>query len=190
MRPFLQLLALIAVTGSTCGCLRLAAPPQLSEAVQVTIDRNEARLATAQDALLRQVEPRLQRELNWRVSPTGTSRLKLWLNRENIDDSAVGNLGVPSRWRIAISGTWQLETTRWGTLTGQFRGTGSANDLDGEPAALLQAASAASNQIIAGLDSKLTERQRAPALKPPADQPEPTTTDLDADDRDQRRPND
>ena len=174
------------------GCLRLAAPPHLAEPVQIAIDRNEARLANAQDALLRQIQPRLQRELNWRVSPTGTEKLVLSLDRERINDSAVGDLGVPSRWTIVISGTWELQTTRWGTLSGRFRGNGSANDLDGEPAALRQAASAASNQIIAGLDSQLTERQRAPAVKPkaPATAPATPAVDLDQDDGAHRRPND
>ena len=86
-----------------------------------------------------------------------------------------------------MTGSYTFTTKKWGTISGNFKGKGSASNLDGEAAALRQASNSASNQIIASLDSKLNERQRFPVEQQSAATPEAVERPANLDNDDTKR---
>ncbi len=136
------------------GCYRLSAPPALSEAIKIDISGNRAHLVRFQPYLQDEVAKALERELGWRVSPTGTATLGLSIRLEELDSTAKDDRGVPIRWRISMDGDFLL-THQGGNLLGTFNGIGSAAGLNDEDAALRGAAKGAAQDLVARLEAGL-----------------------------------
>jgi len=144
-------LALGALVGLSSCSYRLAGVKPLGEPVRVVVSVNQARLVRVQGYLQEEVAAALENKLGWRVSPTGSAKLELFIDEEKIDATGKDSRGIASRWTITCSGQ-ALLTSRRGTLHGPWRGTGYSSGLPDEAEALQQAARTAAEMIAAWLE--------------------------------------
>jgi len=147
-------LLLVLALALLSGCYRLSAPPAMSEAVKLEISGNKTHLVRFQPYLQDEVAKALERQLGWRVSPTGTATLGLSIRLEDLDNTAKDDRGVAIRWRISMHGDFLL-THHGGNLLGTFAGVGSAAGLNDEDAALRGAAKGAASDLVARLEAGL-----------------------------------
>lgn len=141
---------------------RLAGVRPLGEPVRVVVSVNEARLVRVQGYLQQEVAAVLESRLGWRVSPTGSAKLELFVETEQIDASGRDDRGIASRWTIRCSGQ-ALLTSRRGNGQSPWHGTGYSSGLPDEAEALQLAARNAAELLAVWLEK---EADRWPADTP------------------------
>jgi hypothetical protein len=156
----LTLLVSVAFLPS-CG-YRVAGVRPLGEPVRVVVSFNEARLVRVQGYLQEEVAAALENKLGWRVSPTGSAKLELFVDEEVIRASGHDERGIANRWTIRCSGQ-ALLTSRRGNIHTPWTGTGYSGGLPDEAAALQLAARNAAELIAVWLENEADHW--------PADQP-------------------
>ena len=124
-----------------CG-YRIAAPPQLGEALIISVSANKSRLVRSQAVLQQEVGRVIQQRLAWDISPDGTSRLDLQIDREVISVAARTTDDGPSRWKIVLKATATIHAAHRDpeTRSRSFTGVGYANGRLDEPEGLASAA--------------------------------------------------
>ena len=95
-------LLLVLALALLSGCYRLSAPPAMSEAVKLEISGNKTHLVRFQPYLQDEVAKALERQLGWRVSPTGTATLGRSIRLEDLDNTAKDDRGVAIRRLVSI----------------------------------------------------------------------------------------
>lgn len=158
--PFVVVL-LAALLMPSCS-YRLAGVRPLGEPVRVVVSVNEARLVRVQGYLQQEVAAVLESKLGWRVSPTGSAKLELFVEVEQIDASGRDDRGIASRWTIRCAGQ-ALLTSRRGNSQSPWQGTGYSSGLPDEAEALQLAARNAADLIAVWLEN---EADRWPADEP------------------------
>jgi hypothetical protein len=158
------LLALLLGLVLLPSCYRVTGVRPLGEAIRVVVSVNEARLVRVQGYLQQEVAAMLEDKLGWRVSPTGSAKLELFVDQEEISASGRDTRGIASRWTIRCSGQ-ALLTARRGNLQMEWNGTGYSSGLADEAEAIRLAARNAAGLIATWLENE--------AERWPADAPEP-----------------
>jgi hypothetical protein len=136
----------------SCG-YRLAGVKPLGEPVRVVVSVNEARLVRLQGYLQEEVAAVVEGKLGWRVSPTGSARIELYIDEEQITASGRDSRGIANRWTVACRGQ-ALMTSRRGNVHRPWSGTGYSGGLPDEAEALRQAARNAAELIAVWLENE------------------------------------
>ncbi|HEX3134573.1 MAG TPA: hypothetical protein VHX44_13445 [Planctomycetota bacterium] len=144
---------LSALAGLSSCSYRLAGVKPLGEPVRVVVSFNEARLVRLQGYLQEEVAAVLESKLGWRVSPTGSAKIELFIEEEKIDAHGKDTRGIASRWTITCSGQVLL-TSKRGNVHAPWRGAGYSSGLADEATALQQAARNAAELIAAWLENQ------------------------------------
>ncbi len=136
-----------------CSCYQARNPPSLDEAVRVSVVSDRARLVQAQASLQTALAASLTDRLGWQVSPLGSARLAIDIERELIDVTVRDARGVPTRWSIRLQGT-ALLTSQKATLAERFTGVGYSTGLLDEAQALQVAANNAAFTLTSWLETQ------------------------------------
>lgn len=162
VRCWMLVTGILALTVLSSCSYRMAGIRPLGEPVRVVVSVNEARLVRMQGYLQQEVAAVLESKLGWRVSPSGSAKLELFIEEEVIDASGRNDRGIASRWTIRCSGQ-ALITSRRGNSQSPWSGTGYSSGLPDEAEALQLAARNAAELIGVWLES---ESDRWPADQP------------------------
>lgn len=135
------------------GCYRAGPPPRNQEAVRVEVIANDARLVRGQASLHAAVAEALSQRLGWQVNPTGSARLELTLERDDLTATSSDRRGIAARWKVTLHGVARLRT-RNGEIAHPWRGVGYASGLGDEAEALDQAARNGAAEIAAWLQGE------------------------------------
>ena len=161
---------LLALLGLLTGCYRLEQPAELGQDVRIEITVNNAKMVRSQAYLQAAVADALANQLGWHVSPKGSARLQLTIEKEDIVSSGTNWRDTPNRWTITLSGQVLL-SSRQAPILGTWAGTGYASALnstsDDEPSALRNASVNAATTIATWLEAQM--RLRSPTSKPATD---------------------
>lgn len=151
-------LAFSVIAAVITGCYRLEPPADLDQSIRVEITVNDARLVRSQPYLQAAVADALANILGWRVSPTGSAKLQLTLEEEDIRSSGTDSRDTPNRWTITLRGQAMLVSRR-GHALGSWTGTGYASALnstrDDQPSAIRNAATNAATTIATWLEAQV-----------------------------------
>ncbi len=155
-------LALAAVLTPATGCYRPQAPATLEQPVRVEITANDARLVRAQGYLQQEVADALTNRLGWKVTPAGSARLQIVIEREDITSSGTDQRNTPNRWTVQLHGQVLINSRRL-TAASVWTGSGYASALssttDDEASAIRNAAQSAALTISTWLEAELRRRQ-------------------------------
>lgn len=132
---------------------RLAGVKPLGEPIRVVISVNHGRLVRLQGYLQEAVAAALENKLGWRVSPSGSAKIELSIDQEQIKATGSDTRGIASRWTITCGGN-ALLTSKRGNATTPWTGTGYSSGLPDEPEALQLAARNAAELISVWLESQ------------------------------------
>lgn len=157
----LVLAVALAGVSALIGCYRPRAPEDLGQSVCIEITGNEARLVRIQGYLQRAVAAALTERLGWQVTPTGSARLQLHVEEEDITSSGTDQRNTPNRWTVVIRGQALLNSRRCKAASA-WSGSGYASALssttDDEASALKNAAASAALTIATWLEAELRSR--------------------------------
>lgn len=142
-----------------CGCYRMQAPAELGQTVRVEIMSNDARLVRSQGYLQQAITDALVSRLGWTVSPTGSARLQVTIEREDISSSGTDQQNTPSRWTIVLKGQALLSSRRSPKMI-QWVGSGYSGSLADEPTAIKSAATNAAVTIATWLEAEMRQEKR------------------------------
>lgn len=148
------LLLLVVATAALSGCYQARQPPQIDEPIRVTVVSDRSRLVQAQAELQRALADSLQQRLGWEVSPVGSARLEVAIQREEIGVSVRDAYGLPVTWSIRLQGI-ALLTCQKATLAERFTGVAYATSLADEDAALARAAANAAFTLTSWLETEI-----------------------------------
>lgn len=156
------LLALVVCGGLTLSSCsyRMAGIKPLGEPIRVEISTNKSRLVRVQGYLQEAVAAAIENKLGWRVSPTGSAKIELFIDEEVIDARGSDTRGIASRWTITCRGK-ALFTSRHGNANTPWTGTGYSSGLNDEAEALQLAAQNAANLLATWLENQ-SEQWPAP----------------------------
>lgn len=150
-----SLMAVLLVCGvllTSCS-YRMAGVKPLGEPIRVEITTNKSRLVRVQGYLQEAVAAAIENRLGWRVSPTGSAKIELFIDEEVIDARGSDTRGIASRWTITCRGK-ALFTSRHGNATTPWTGTGYSAGLNDEAEALENAALNAASLLATWLENQ------------------------------------
>ncbi len=150
MNRFTLLMVMLCLILS--ACYRVIAPPQLAEAVSISIVSNEARLVRQQSLLQHSIAENIHQDLGWHIHPTGPASLEISIGEEIIDGVAEDNLGITSRWEVSIEGQAVLKCAQ-GTWSHSFSSVGNYSNRADEHSALEIASDGVARDITAWLET-------------------------------------
>ena len=143
----------VAVLWLPACSYRLAGVRPLGEPIRMVVSVNKGRLVRLQGYLQEAVAATIENKLGWRVSPTGSAKIELSIDQEQINASGSDTRGVASRWTITCGGN-ALLTSKRGNATTPWTGTGYSSGLPDEPEALQLAARNAAELISVWLENQ------------------------------------
>ncbi len=143
----------VAVLWLPACSYRLAGVKPLGEPIRVVVTVNKGRLVRLQGYLQEAVAATIENKLGWRVSPTGSAKIELSIDQEQINASGSDTRGIASRWTITCGGN-ALLTSKRGNATTPWTGTGYSSGLPDEPEALQLAARNAAELISVWLENQ------------------------------------
>lgn len=155
--------ALLAAILALGACYRPEPPPRIDEPVAVRVVASNARLVRAQAYLQESVATRIHNRLGWDITPSGSARLDLVIDKETIDPTAKDTRGVPVQWAVRVNCTVLL-AWRGGTRTIKITGIGYYTSPLDEAEGLRTAA----DQAAASLVDWIEAIQPTPASEAPA----------------------
>jgi hypothetical protein len=119
-------------------------------------------LVRVQGYLQDEVAAAIERKLGWQVSPSGSAKVELHVDEEIISARGQDTRGIASRWTISCRGQ-SLFTSRQGSASSTWTGTGYSGGLEDEAAALQQAARNAAELVAVWLEN---QAEQWPAATP------------------------
>ena len=142
-------MALIVLSGCS---YRLAGVKPLGEPVRVVIASNASNIVRSQGYLQQEIAAAIENKLGWQVSPTGSAKLSLTVEKERIEATGNDSRGIATRWNITISGQVML-TSQHGTAINKWEAVGYSSGLKNEADAISLAANNAGLQIATWLEN-------------------------------------
>jgi hypothetical protein len=153
-------MTLASVVLLTSCSYRMAGVQPLGEPIRIEISTNKSRLVRIQGYLQEALAGEIENHLGWRVSPTGSAKIELFIDEEVVEGRGNDDRGIASRWTITSHGR-ALFTSRHGTATTEWTGTGYSAGLSDEADALKNAANNAANSLATWLENQ-SEQWSAP----------------------------
>jgi hypothetical protein len=148
----LAVLLVSSLLMSSCS-YRMAGVKPLGEPIRIEVSTNKGRLVRLQGYLQEAVAATIENRLGWRVSPTGSAKIELFIDEEVIDARGSDTRGVANRWTISCRGK-ALFTSRHGNGTTPWTGTGYSAGLNDEAEALRLAAQNAADLLVVWLENQ------------------------------------
>lgn len=166
MPPASAIIAVLLMALVSAGCYRLKPPEAIDQPVRVEITSNDARLVRAQGYLQQEVADALANRLGWTVTPNGSARLQITIEREDVSSSGTDQRNTPNRWTVVLNGQVLLSSRRMTaatTWTGSGYTSALSSTTDDEASAIRNAAASAALTISTWLEAELRAHPAAPA---------------------------
>ncbi len=150
-RWLLLLIGIVAILLLSQCSYRMAGVRPLGEPIRITITKNATSAVRAQAYLQKEIGDAIENKLGWEVSPSGSARLQITIDKEDIFASGNDTRGIATRWNINLHGQ-VLITSRYGNAVSNWSATAYSSGLNNEAAALESAAIIAGEQISTWLE--------------------------------------